>query len=295
MVEFRRRRPTPTTLAWVADRLGGEVTSWRRLTGGLGSAVHLLRCGDGTSAVLRQYEHGAGAAWIEREAAALESVASTGLAVPALIAADPTGARAGDRPTLLMTRVPGAIDLTPDDLDSWLHQLAAAGASIHELDLEGPEFERWFDPGRFEVPADARDPGLWRGALDVLRGPEPSYDESFIHRDLQHFNVLWSGGELTGIIDWVSASRGPVEIDVGHCELNLAVLFGPEVAGRFRADYVRITGRTLDPWWELQSAASFSAHWPATIPDQVDGRRPVDLHGMTARVEGLVRRILSDL
>ena len=93
----------------------------------------------------------------------------------------------------------------------------------------------------------------------------------------------------------MSASRGPVEIDVGHCELNLAVLFGPEVAGRFRADYVRITGRTLDPWWELQSAASFSAHWPATIPDQVDGRRPVDLHGMTARVEGLVRRILSDL
>lgn len=295
-MEFSRRRPSPETIDWVAEQLGASVVAWRRLTGGLEAAVHRLTVEDHhgrRSVVLRQHESTDAAPSIEREAAALDALRGSGIPVPELLASDATGQASGGVPTLLMTRVPGRMDLTPGDPERWIAQIADVAARIHALDIDLPEFERWFDVDEFRAPPSAIDRGLWSTAIELLRETPPPVEWTFIHRDLQHFNLLWSRGRLTGVIDWVLATNGPVEVDIGHCELNLAVLFGADWAARFRAAYVSSSGRTIDPWWELQAAASFGSSWPETIPIQVAGRRPVDLEGMTSRVETLVRTTLD--
>ncbi len=62
---FRQRRPSAETLAWVAASMGRDsrIVGYRRLTGGVCSAVHRLtveRRGPRTFVVLRQYPGGLG-------------------------------------------------------------------------------------------------------------------------------------------------------------------------------------------------------------------------------------------
>jgi aminoglycoside phosphotransferase (APT) family kinase protein len=124
------------------------------------------------------------------------------------------------------------------------------------------------------------------------RGKPPT---CFIHRDFQHFNFLWLRGRLTGVVDWNMACTGPPDVDVGHCQLNLAVLFGVDVAERFRRSYEAEAGRAVDPWWELHEIAVYNDSWPRFIPVQAAGRAPVDTAGMTARVEDLLEATLRRL
>ena len=86
---FRQRRPSAETLAWVAASMGrgSRVVGYRRLTGGVCSAVNRLtveRRGTRTFVVLRQYPGGLGLqAALEEEIANLGVVAGSGLPVPA--------------------------------------------------------------------------------------------------------------------------------------------------------------------------------------------------------------------
>src|ERR1700742_2100309 len=123
---FRQRRPSVESLAWVAASMGrgSRVVGCRRLTGGVCSAVHRLtveRRGERTFVVLRQYPHGLGLqASLEKEIAHLGVVAGSGLPVPSILAADVAGASTGGSPSLLMSRLPGHVDLSPADPRSWL-------------------------------------------------------------------------------------------------------------------------------------------------------------------------------
>ncbi|MGH9114917.1 MAG: aminoglycoside phosphotransferase family protein, partial [Acidimicrobiales bacterium] len=56
----------------------------------------------------------------DREAAALRFVEAVELPTPRLLALDSAGAEA-DVPTIVMSRLPGHLDWSPVDLDSWLH------------------------------------------------------------------------------------------------------------------------------------------------------------------------------
>jgi aminoglycoside phosphotransferase (APT) family kinase protein len=166
---------------------------------------------------------------------------------------------------------------------------------IHDAAIAAPAYDRWVDPWRLAVPATASRAGLWRTLARVLREQESSYEPCFIHRDFQHFNLLWSRGRLTGIVDWGSAASGPPDIDAGHCRLNLAVLFSADWAERFRLAYEARTARRIDPWWDLNALASYNDSWPQFIPVQVNGRAQVDVAGMTARVEELLKATLRRL
>src|ERR1700761_3835285 len=82
---FRQRRPSAETLAWVAASMGrgSRVVGYRRLTGGVCSAVNRLtveRRGTRTFVVLRQYPGGLGLQEsLEKEIASLGVVAGSGL------------------------------------------------------------------------------------------------------------------------------------------------------------------------------------------------------------------------
>jgi len=298
LVDFRRRRPSAAALAWVERELAVRVVGLRRLTGGITAAVHRLTVehvpsGRRQSVVLRQYEQ---CDEVPRETSILREAADAGLPAPRPLAASPAGTEAGGYPSVLLEYLPGRVDLSPADPSRWLHQMAHAAVRIHDAAIAAaPPFDIWLDPERFTVPATASRPELWRTLAQVLAQPESPRDERFIHGDYQHFNVLWSRGRLTGVVDWAFAASGPPDIDVGHCRLNLAVLFGADWAERFRHAYEARAARRVDPWWDLYAIASYNDSWQGFIPVQVDGRARVDVAGMTGRVEDLVQATLGRL
>jgi aminoglycoside phosphotransferase (APT) family kinase protein len=191
-----------------------------------------------------------------------------------------------------MTRLPGYVHLMPRDRERWLQQMAQALARIHTLDIAARPYQSWRDSSRLSPPPDAARPPIWREAIALVAEECSPTRTTFIHRDYQHFNLLWSRERLTGVIDWVEASVGPPDVDVGHCRLNLTVLFSADVAERFRQIYEAEAGRQVDPWWDVHALLSYGPAWKTFLPIQIDGRAPLDADGMTARMEDLLERTL---
>lgn len=296
------RFPDARTLDWVARVVGpgARVMGGRRLMGGITSSVHRLavetRSGTRTQVVLRQWpssaEHTTADAGrsVERERHVLRGLESTDTPAPRVLAVDPSGESTGV-PALLMTRVPGRIDLTPTDPKAWLRQIAGMAARIHELDVAAAPYA-WRQRD-VPTPQWSSRPADWRAAANLVRGPAPVSDVRFMHGDYQQFNFLWQRGRLTGVVDWVGACRGPADVDVGHCRLNLAVLYSAELAADFLAAYEADAGRRVDPYWDVRCAvAPAFSDWAAFIPIQVGGRARFDGAGMHRRIDDLLAAAL---
>jgi aminoglycoside phosphotransferase (APT) family kinase protein len=298
-----RRFPTQAQLAWVERTVGSgaRVTGGRRMLGGITSTVHRLslRLPGGTSAqvVLKRYtdpDWGDTQAIVQNEAAALAAVEATGVPTPRLLGASPDGADTEGVPSLLMTRAPGSVWLTPHDLGAWIRQLAILLPSLHAGEA-AVETSQPRDIDALTVPASARRPAVWTAAKRLIATGRPSGEAVFAHGDYQHFNVLWSRGRLSALVDWSSSRIAPPDLDVGHCRLNLAVLYSVEVAERFRHAYESEAGRRVEPWWDVHELLAYDDSWPDSIPVQVAGRAPVDVRGMTGRVEDLLAMALARL
>jgi aminoglycoside phosphotransferase (APT) family kinase protein len=294
--------PDARTLEWVARAVGAgaRVVGGRRLIGGITSSVHRLavetRRGTRIQVVLRRWIPGVGedaadaAQVVERERNVLRGLEATDVPAPRALAADPTGASTGV-PALLMTRVPGRMDLAPADPKAWLRQIVAMAVRIHELDVDAEPYE--WEAKDVPVPPWASRPADWHAAADVVRGPAPAYEARFAHGDYQHFNFIWQRGRLTGVVDWAGAFRGPADVDVAHCRLNLAVLYSAELAADFLVAYEADAGRRIDPYWDILSLTSPAREdWAAFIPIQVGGRAPFDRAGMHRRVDDLLSAAL---
>jgi aminoglycoside phosphotransferase (APT) family kinase protein len=293
---MRRPRKRPELPAWVEQTLGrgARVVATRRLTGGLTSQVRELTVaqnGRRSRYVLRSWPPGnEHRDWIRRavaaEAALLTALERSDIPAPHLVASTADVDAGG--PALLMTRVPGRVFLMPRDRDRWLRQMAQMLARIHELDPTGAEFESWLDAGRLTPPPDASRADIWREAFAVVAKPSQATRTCFIHRDYQHFNLLWTRERLTGVVDWAGAGAGPPGVDVGHCRLNLTLLFSAQVAERFREFYEAESGRAVDPYWDLHALLSYGPDWKDFLPLQIDGRAPLEVAGMTRRMEDVL-------
>jgi aminoglycoside phosphotransferase (APT) family kinase protein len=253
-------------LTWVERHAGDRVRSIRRLPGASTSAVHRLGLESGVSVVLRRY------VWPlvleneplfpQREVDALVFGASKGLALPELIAADLSGAEAGDgTPTLLMSFLPGRAVSSPD-----VHALAIVAATIHAVDPSGfpHQYFDWFGGADRRPPTNARRVNLWDRAIQVVSAGPPPFRPVFVHRDFHPGNVLWRRGRCSGVVDWANACAGPSGCDLGHCRANLLGLAGREAADTFRSAYETLTGEAYHPYWEL---ASVFDHGPSPWSD----------------------------
>ena len=300
---MRPRRQRPESLTWVEQALGrgARVVATRRLTGGLTSLVHELtvaRKGRRSRYVLRSWAPGnEHQDWILRavaaEAAVLTALERSDVPAPHLIAS--TGDKAAGGPALLMTRVPGRVFLMPRDREHWLRQMAEMLARIHEVKITGATgagFESWLDAGQLTPPADASRVDIWREAFALVAEPRRTTRTCFIHRDYQHFNLLWSRERLTGVVDWSGAGVGPPGVDVGHCRLNLTLLFSAQLAERFRELYEAASERAVDPYWDVHALLSYGPDWKNFLPLQIDGRAPLEVTGMTRRMEDVLRLAL---
>lgn len=256
-----------------------------------------MRSGATTSVVLRRWtdvDAADRADALARESRVLQLLEPTEVSAPRLLAVS-DGSQTDGSAAVLMSRVPGHIDLSPSDPTSWVRQMAAMLTVIQALPFDFPVYEPSPRPEWDAVPFWAATPGLWRDVLDVLQSPPPETPPCFTHADFQHFNVLWSRHRLSGVVDWVHPVVSSPDLDVGHCRLNLTILYGMDLAEQFRHAYEAEAGRRTEPWWDLHRLAGYSPHWQQFIPVQVAGRVSVDTAGMTGRVEQAMASALSRL
>lgn len=261
--------PSADTLRWVEECLGpgSEVKMTRPLTGGTAHANHalLVESGSGTAhrLVLRQWRRQdsplADAEFsIEREIAALALLAGCEVPTPSLVAADTSGAYCGV-PTLLISRLTGHPPRpSPGDLPEYLIQLAAALLSVHAVGGAStmPRYTPYNRLDDRRPPRFATRPALWEQSFDVVARPAPEATPHFIHRDYHPDNTLWSCGRLTGVIDWSTASYGPIAIDIAHMRWNLVVRYGIAAADRFLSAFDQVRGGYYhDPYWDLRCVA----------------------------------------
>jgi aminoglycoside phosphotransferase (APT) family kinase protein len=252
-------------LHWIADAIGPGTTveSVRQLQGATSStlyAVDAARNGRRVDLVLRRFTN---REWLreepdipQREAESMRMARRVGVSAPEPVALDDRQGQDGV-PVLLMTRLPGAVDLLPDDMDGWLYGLAEAILPLHSLEAaDFPwEYAPYNDVTRLAVPAWSSCPDLWRQAIEIVNGPWPEAHTCFIHRDYHPTNVLWQDGRVSGVVDWPNGCRGPVDLDLAWCRMNLAGMYGVEVADRFLHAYESLAGSAFGyryhPFWDL--------------------------------------------
>jgi aminoglycoside phosphotransferase (APT) family kinase protein len=220
------RSPPPATLSWVARQFGprAAVVRVRRLRNAWAAAMHAIDVVDGD---------------VETECAALTLLAwFEGVPVPRLLAADAAAGHT-DVPAVLMTRLDGNGTLDPIDVDAWvdglvqtLHRIHAVTRSLDTLAPYRP-WRRTFGA----APAWTSRPRAWERAISLAHGPLPAVETVLCHRDYWPGNVLWHGREVSGVVDWTHACRGPAAVDVAHCRRNLAILYGLDVADDFADRY----------------------------------------------------------
>jgi aminoglycoside phosphotransferase (APT) family kinase protein len=229
---------------------------------------------------------------VAREAAALEAVRGHGVPAPQLLGMDEDGAETGVRCTLT-SALTGQPALAPVDLRSWLDQLATTQSAIHAVPARPQvRWNGWYDDG---APLDwLADRGLRDAACEAASGPLVD-EEVLVHGDYQHFNVLWCDERLSGVVDWPNAATGNRGSDVGHCRLNLAVLFDATAAADYLVTYERAAGVRVDRRADLRALLCFNLDWQRFIPRQVAGRAPLDLPGMPGRVAAAVRSALDGI
>ncbi|MBP2381588.1 phosphotransferase family protein [Brachybacterium sacelli] len=283
----------PALRAWLSPFVG-EVSLVRSLVGGITGQMLQVRRADGRGDVVVRRWSGDGS-WqhdmVRREAAGLDALADAGLPIPSLLAADPEGAASG-LPTTLTRFLPGQVELAPFDLRAWVRRLAAMLARIHAVPppVLGP-CELWAS-SELSWLEQGGDPGLARTARELAARPADPARAVLSHGDYQHFNVLWQGGSISAVVDWPTVGLADRGLDVGHCRLNLAVLFSADAAMWFLDDYEELAGVRVDPACDLQRLLNFGPNWPEFIPLQVAGRAPVDGPGMAGRVRETITRTL---
>lgn len=304
MISGERHSVGLVTRRWIerAAGPGTKVLRIRRLSGGTSSAIHSVRLrlpsGPVTDLVLRRWvaplDVRPHAARVEREATTLLALREHGYThAPELVATDPLGAGTEGIPALLMTRLPGRLLLTPSNPRRWLEQMVRELLAIQSLNIDAPPYEPWFDATDLLPKPWRTNTSAWVEATRIVEAGLRSDHAVFLHRDYQHFNLLWTGQRLSGVIDWTEASRGPREVDIAHCRWNLAVLFSFEMAEQFRLAYESESGLRTDPRFDLAELIGYGPWAKVGIPAQVAGRRAVDVERMDQRVEALLVSALA--
>lgn len=248
-------------LKWVEEVLGEPVLVVRPLVGGATGEMLALRTESGTDSVLRLTTREPwrthGAALNGREAEIQEMLAGSGVPAPRSLALDRHGEHC-EHPAHLMTLLPGQVDQLRTDSDS-LGLLAQLLTDIHAVDptIQVRTYQSWAWEEKFVVPDWAANRELWEDAFALLRTAPPAYEPCFIHRDFALRNVLWSGDQIGGVVDWVETSIGPAWLDVAHCSSNIAVRQGNGLADAFADAYVARTGRESQPYFDVMDLVGF--------------------------------------
>jgi aminoglycoside phosphotransferase (APT) family kinase protein len=209
------------------------VTAVRALAGGTHARTWLIQLAHpDLEVVLREFPAGDDSAHYEAVAlAALDGL--DGLA-PRLLASG-TGQPPSVGSWILISRLPGWADITPDQPAAWAEQLGRALARIHATSLRRlTGFRSVLEQTGGSCAALAGPAARAVTARWDLLADAPGV---LTHYDFWSGNVVWTGGVLTGVVDWSGAALGPRSYDVGWCRLDLYLLYGELIADKFLDSY----------------------------------------------------------
>jgi aminoglycoside phosphotransferase (APT) family kinase protein len=227
------------------------------------------------------------------EAAALRILGPTDVPAPALIAADLTP-EICDVPAIVESWVPGRSSFVPFDgvdLDRFLRRPAAVLVAVHAVGDAPtlPGYRRYAEDVPPSIPSWSSRPGVWARVLSVVAEASPPGPRRFVHRDFHGGNVMWADAEVSGVVDWATACRGPAGIDLARMRLNLAADIGIEAADAFSRAYVEAggDGAARHPYWDLTDACDMLT----------DRAVPADADAMASweRFESWVAGVVAEL
>ncbi|WP_084243284.1 phosphotransferase family protein [Planomicrobium okeanokoites] len=293
------KEPTSESIEWTEAIIEKPVKreGIKRLQGGTSSLVFDIPFQDESrqgNLILRLFHK---KDWLEmepdlarHEAGSLRQAAALSIPSPEIIAFDETGEECG-MPAVLMTKLAGDTILQPSDRADWLDKMAKCLVEIHQQKAGDFEYEyfSYNDALRLEKPLWSKFQDDWMRAFYIVAGVRPRPEYCLIHRDYHPANILWQNGEISGVVDWVNACRGPAGVDVGHCRVNLTQLYGLSAADDFLESYIKYAGDSFryDPYWDLLS-----------LTDTLDG--PPKVYegwtglGMTGLSDELIRHRLDE-
>ncbi len=263
---------------WLCDALGphAQPLCSKRLICGDASPVHRVDVAFGDHReqfVLRLFLN---QGWLSKEpdlakheAAVLEHCASHDLPAPRLLAYIADQSACGC-PAVLMTFLGGSVTLGQSDQDPWLREMAATLVKIHSLPADDFPWKyfSFTDTAAVTIPSWSKHPELWQEAIRIHEAGPSDSDKVFLHRDYHPVNLLWEGGVLVGVVDWVNACAGPAGVDVAHCCTNLASMHGAATANAFLQVYQDIAGDgfVYHPYWDIDSVLGWSSPIPGFYP-----------------------------
>lgn len=294
-----------TARAWLSRATSFAPAQLRlqTLAGATSSSVSMVTAAGGSERfVLRVLDN---ADWLaeepdvaEHEAAALAQAQRAGLPAPRPVAI--AGSEAGfGAPVVLMSFLAGSVQLRPADFDRWLAALAAQLARIHAHPAQALRwsFGSWVDVEALAPPAWSTMPAVWQTAIDRWRSGPPAEPAVFVHRDYHPVNVLWQGDAVSGVVDWVSACRGPAGVDVAHCRTDLTLMYGPALAEGFLAAYrAAVPGYRHDPYWDIDSILDMCLPEPSYYPPWQDfGLAHIGMPELRRRIEAHLRAAVERL
>ena len=263
--------PCSLAAAEQAARLAGPnatVAAVRALPGGTHARTTLIvTANPELEVILREFPPGDDAARTEaRVLGALDGL--DGLA-PRLLASD-TADTATLGSWVLISRLPGAADITPSHPAAWAGQLGSALARVHRTPARRlADFPSTFDqPGGSLARVSGPAAGIVAASWEIL----VSARRVLTHDDFWSGNVVWEDGDLAGVVDWSGGSLGPPGFDTGWCRLDLFLLDGQGVADTFLDAYETACGSALpEPLlWDLWAVARSHEAVETWVPNYRD-------------------------
>jgi aminoglycoside phosphotransferase (APT) family kinase protein len=201
-------------------------------------------------------------------------------------------------PALVMTQLPGRADVTPQNVDDWLRQLALVMATIHATDTEGATGALLRPPEVWEGPTFRAGPLVERSiaAIDehVPRGGWPPV---VIHGDFHPGQTLWQRGRLSGVVDWGDLLLGSRWYEVAYCRADVVFLHGVKAADRILHHYVDITGlEPVDlPAFDLVCGIHAREFGHRFLDAYREQGRTDNMRQCAARLTAFIRRALAEL
>ena len=232
---------------------------------------------------------------VAHEANVLQVAEACGLPAPRLVAETARDVGFG-APAIVMSFVEGEVNLRPSRLDDWIDAQAAMLGQIHRSDASALRwrYRTWTTHAQLNVPDWSRRVALWQRAIDVFRRGAPNAASAFLHRDFHPVNVLWRGGELSAVVDWVNGCVGPAGVDVAHCRLNLALMFGADVADAFSRAYAPNGFAGFDdPYWDVDCVLGALPDPTYYAPWRHFGLGPIEPAELRSRLEDHLSRALA--
>jgi aminoglycoside phosphotransferase (APT) family kinase protein len=159
---------------------------------------------------------------------------------------------------LLMEFLPGKATARAANPVDYAMRMADALAGIHRLDASEFGFlistkTEWSPPA---VP-EAEDGIPWGEIVSALSNlPQPPWGRVVVrHGDFWPGNLLWTEGQLTGIVDWENALLGPAAADIAITRLDILWAFGPEAMEAFTIQMLAATPLKASHlvYWDLRA------------------------------------------